>query len=111
MGNTLTARQAADRMNVTIKTIQRWEREGRLIPAGRTPTNRRGCTTRQIANFRGLRLTGGQEATRIAAYCRVSSAAQKADLKNQRWALEDFCVALGLANVEFIEEIRFEEKS
>jgi predicted site-specific integrase-resolvase len=27
------------------------------------------------------------------AYCRVSSAAQKPDLKNQRRVLEDFCAA------------------
>jgi putative resolvase len=105
MEYTLTARQAADRMGVTIKTIQRWEREGRLIPAGRTPTNRRVYTAQQIAKFQGLRITGGQEARRLVAYCRVSSAAQKTDLKNQRHVLEDFCAARGLANVEFIEEI------
>ena len=39
------------------------------------------------------------------AYCRVSSAAQKPDLKNQRKILEEFCAARGIANVEFIEEI------
>jgi putative resolvase len=36
---------------------------------------------------------------------RVSSAAQKPDLKNQRRVLEDFCVVRGVANVEFIEEV------
>jgi predicted site-specific integrase-resolvase len=39
------------------------------------------------------------------AYCRVSSQAQKPDLKNQRAVLENFCVARGLANVEFVLEI------
>jgi predicted site-specific integrase-resolvase len=39
------------------------------------------------------------------AYCRVSSAAQKPDLKNQRRVLEEFCAARGVANVEFIEEV------
>lgn len=38
------------------------------------------------------------------AYCRVSSQAQRPDLKNQRSVLEDFCVVRGLANVEFVEE-------
>ncbi|MGK0674414.1 MAG: recombinase family protein, partial [Halothiobacillaceae bacterium] len=37
------------------------------------------------------------------AYCRVSSAAQKLDLANQRKVLEEFVVAKGLANVEFVE--------
>jgi len=39
------------------------------------------------------------------AYCRVSSAAQRPDMKNQRRVLEEFCAARGVANVEFIEEI------
>jgi putative resolvase len=41
----------------------------------------------------------------MVAYCRVSCAAQKPDLQNQRLVLEEFAVARGLANVEFIEEI------
>ena len=40
----------------------------------------------------------------IAEY-RVSSKAQKPDLKNQRRVLEDFCAARGLVNVEWFEEI------
>jgi predicted site-specific integrase-resolvase len=110
MEYTLTSRQAADRLGVTVKTMQRWEREGRLIPAGRTQTNRRVYTTEQIARFQGLRWSGGQEATRIIAYCRVSRAAQKADLKNQRRVLEDFCMGRGLANVEFVEEVGLKER-
>jgi predicted site-specific integrase-resolvase len=39
------------------------------------------------------------------AYCRVSSQAQKPDLVNQRNVISQFCVAKGLANVEYIEEI------
>jgi predicted site-specific integrase-resolvase len=39
------------------------------------------------------------------AYCRVSSQAQRPDLKNQRAVLDDFCAKLGLSNVEHIAEI------
>ena len=39
------------------------------------------------------------------AYCRVSSPAQKPELKKQRRGLEEFCAARGLANVEFVEEV------
>lgn len=46
-----------------------------------------------------------QTPTKLVAYCRVSSAAQKPDLANQRKVLEEFVVAQGLANVEFVEEI------
>ncbi len=46
-----------------------------------------------------------EQPTRLVAYCRVSSNAQKPDLKNQRRILEEFCMAKGLADVEFIEEV------
>ena len=39
------------------------------------------------------------------AYCRVSSPSQRPGLKNQRFALEQFYTAGGLANVEFVEEL------
>ena len=39
------------------------------------------------------------------AYCRVSSAAQKPDMKNQRRVLEEFTAARGLTNVEWVEEV------
>lgn len=104
MKDTLTSREAADLLGVTVKTMQRWEREGRLIPASRTPTNRRVYTLEQVRRFQGLKLSG-KEAWRIIGYCRVSSAAQKPDLRNQREVLEQFCAARGLANVEFVEEV------
>lgn len=96
--------KAAKMIGVTVKTLQRWEREGRLIPVARTDSNRRLYTEGQIRDFIGLRQTG-TEPTRLVAYCRVSSAAQRPDLANQRKVLEEFVVARGLANVEFIEEI------
>lgn len=57
-----------------------------------------------MREFIGLR-NAASEPTRVIAYCRVSSAAQKPDLANQRKVLEEFAVARGLANVEFIEEV------
>ena len=105
MENTIGTSKAAKLLGVTVKTLQRWEREKRLIPIARTSTNRRLYTITQIHSFIGLRQSGGKEATRMVAYCRVSSAAQKSDLINQRRVLEEFIVAKGLANVEFIEEI------
>lgn len=96
--------KAAKMLGVSVKTLQRWEREGRLIPVARTDSNRRLYTEGQIRDFIGLRQTG-TEPTRLVAYCRVSSAAQRPDLANQRKVMEEFVVARGLANVEFIEEI------
>lgn len=105
MKNTLSITDAAKMLGVTVKTMQRWDREGSLMPVGRTPTNRRMYSLDQIQAFLGKRITGGKEATRLVAYCRVSSQARKPDLKKQREVLEQFCAAKGLSGVEFIEEI------
>lgn len=96
--------KAAKRLGVSVKTLQRWEREGRLIPVARTDSNRRLYTETQLREFIGWR-QAPESPSRVMAYCRVSSAAQKPDLANQRRVLEEFVVARGLANVEFIEEV------
>jgi len=105
MERTLGTGKAAEMLGVSVKTIQRWEREGRLVPAGRSDSNRRVYTESQLLEFQGVQRAGGKEPARLVAYCRVSSAAQKPDLANQRRVLEEFVVARGLANVEFIEEV------
>ena len=69
--------KAAKLLGVTVKTLQRWEREGRLVPVARTDSNLRLYTLSQIHTFIGLTLVGNNEPTRKVAYCRVSSAAQK----------------------------------
>lgn len=97
--------RAATLLGVTVKTLQRWEREGRLVPLARSDSNRRLYTESQLRKFIGVEQTRARVPNRIVAYCRVSSAAQKADLRNQRRVLEEFTVARGLANVEFIEEV------
>ncbi|WP_200285340.1 IS607 family transposase, partial [Rhabdochromatium marinum] len=96
--------KAAKQLGVSVKTLQRWEREGRLIPVARTDSNRRLYTEAQWRAFIGWRQTPECPA-RIEAYCRVSSAAQRPDLANQRRVLEAFVVARGLANVEFVEDV------
>lgn len=104
MENTISTGKAAKLLGVSVKTMQRWERENRLIPIARTDSNRRLYTEAQLREFIGLR-QAVSEPTRLIAYCRVSSAAQKPDLINQRRVLEEFVVAKGLANVEFVEEV------
>jgi len=96
--------EAAKYVGRSVKTLQIWDRDGVLAPAGRTPTNRRFYTKTQLDLFLGRR----REAvipTRVIAYCRVSTNAQKPDLVNQKRTLEAFCAARGLANVEWIDEV------
>lgn len=83
-------------------TLQRWDREGTLR-AERLPSGRRCYSREALDAFLG-RQRQPQDRAKIV-YCRVSSQAQRPDLKNQRQVLEAFCVNSGLAGVEFIEEI------
>lgn len=93
--------KAAKLLGVSRVTLQKWDREGKLV-ANRNETNRRYYTDEQINNFlRKPRI----ELSRVVAYCRVSSPKQRPDLKNQRKCLEEFCKASGIANVDYMEEI------
>lgn len=94
--------KAAAYLGVGVKTLQRWDREKRLCP-DRTGTGRRLYDQAQLDAFIGKRRVA--IAKRTVVYCRVSSAAQKPDLKNQRKVLEDFCAARGIANPIFVEEV------
>src|SRR5260370_7103094 len=83
-----TPAQFAKRINVSVKTIQKWDRLG-ILPAKRTITNRRYYTDDDLAA--ALRLPRVQKDRRTVVYCRVSSQAQKPDLVNQKSILEQYC--------------------
>lgn len=97
-----TIGEFAKRAGVAVHTVQRWDRDGRLI-AHRTMNNRRYYTDDDLAQVLGKQRPAHQK--RVVVYCRVSSPAQKPDLRNQRHILEQFCVARGLIVDEWMEEI------
>jgi len=99
--NTYTIAQFAQRIGVSVKTLQRWDREGRLRPS-RTPTNRRVYTDEHLYHVLP-RARATDRATVV--YMRVSSQAQKPDLANQRTVLEQFCAARGLTVTQWVSEI------
>ena len=68
----------------------------------RTPGNRRLYTLEQLNQVLNRALKSKQV---TVAYLRVSSQAQKPDLSNQKAALEQFCIARGIAVDEWISEI------
>ena len=98
----LTLSEAANYVSRHPKTLQAWDRR-EILKAGRTYTNRRYWTKQQLDEFLGK--TSVVCFKKIVAYCRVSSQAQKPDLKNQREAIEQFCLTSAKANVEYVEEI------
>jgi predicted site-specific integrase-resolvase len=102
MMSTLTAAEFSRLVGVNIKTLQRWDREGKLKPAYRTPGNRRMYSQDQLDELLHRAPTNHQVAV---AYMRVSSQSQKPDLANQKKALEQFCIAQGIAIEEWILEI------
>jgi len=88
-------------VNCHVKTLQRWDFEGKL-KAHRNAGNRRYYTHDQFLELIGLKATKNDL---VVAYSRVSSSAQKSDLINQRQALEQFCLASGLAVNQWLQDI------
>jgi predicted site-specific integrase-resolvase len=97
-----TPAQFAKRINVSVKTIQKWDRLG-ILPAKRTITNRHYYTDDDLAA--ALRLPRVQKDRRTVVYCRVSSQAQKPDLANQKSILEQYCQRQGIEVDEWMMEI------
>ena len=89
-------------VGVAVKTLQRWDREGILVPS-RSPTNRRVYSDEHIAQATGL--TRKKIDRKAIVYMRVSSPAQKPDLENQHNSLQQFCAASGIAVDEWVKEI------
>src|SRR5690349_21706688 len=100
----LTTGEAAALVGVHPKHLQKLDREGRLLASGRTVTGRRWYTRADLDAYFGVRPAPAADRV-VVAYCRVSSAAQRPDLLNQKRILGEFCAARGLAPVEWIQEI------
>lgn len=91
----------AELLNVSVKTLQRWDREG-ILKAKRTPTNRRYYTYDQYLEFKGLKNIVDRK---IVIYTRVSTSNQKDDLFNQVEFLKNFANAKGMIVDEVIKDI------
>lgn len=96
-----TPSEFGQKIHVSVKTLQRWDRQG-VLKAHRTASNRRYYTQEDLS-----KILPEEERTRrrTIAYCRVSSVAQKPDLENQQKHLSAFCQAHTLVVDEWISEI------
>ncbi|MCL0093721.1 IS607 family transposase [Dehalococcoidia bacterium] len=99
---TYTVTEFSKIIGISVSTLQRWDRQKRLVP-GRTPTNRRMYTDEHLRQATGI--LNQSKKRKVVVYARVSSKAQRSDLSNQRKMLEEFCAASGLVVEEWIEEI------
>ena len=91
----------AELIGVSVKTLQRWDREG-ILEANRTPTDRRYYTYDQYLQFKGIKTQN--DIRQVVIYARVSTKNQKDDLENQVSFLRQFCNARGIIVDQCMEE-------
>ena len=91
----------AELLGVSVKTLQRWDRDG-ILKANRTPTDRRYYTYDQYLQFKGIQIENDIRDTVI--YARVSTRNQKDDLQNQVEFLKQFCNAKGIIVNQCVED-------
>ena len=91
----------AELTGVSVKTLQRWDREG-ILEANRTPTDRRYYTYDQYLQFKGIKTQN--DIRQVVIYARVSTKNQKDDLQNQVSFLRQFCNARGIIVDQCIED-------
>ena len=85
---------AAKTLGVSISTLRRWDKNGRLV-AERTPSGRRMYSIPAISSFNPLTKTHDAVDLPTIAYARVSSHDHRADLERQVKVLEMFCASHG----------------
>src|SRR5215467_9867973 len=102
MPSTYKPKEFGQLIGKATKTLQRWDREGRL-KAHRSPqSNRRFYTHDQYLEYMGLKAS---EAGKTIVYARVSTAAQKSDLANQIAALKAYCEGRQIKVDEWMQDV------
>ena len=99
----LKPKEMAERLNVTVRTLQRWDNDG-ILKAYRTPTNRRYYTEEQYLEYTGQSQMA-KDTRKVVAYTRVSSNGQKDDLKSQVQFLRNFANGKGIILDDVITDI------
>jgi putative resolvase len=85
--SSLTPQEAATLLGVTVRTLHRWELDGKIKSTRTAGGHRRYDISDLISNKSGSQLTVG--------YARVSSHDQKDDLTRQVLVLESYCAKHG----------------
>lgn len=99
--NTYKPHEFAEMIGVSVRTLQRWDNEGKLR-ANRSPTDRRYYTHKQYVDYMG---EGNSRKGKTIIYTRVSTANQKDDLLNQVEFLKQYANAKGIIVDEVLEDV------
>ena len=102
-------------LNVTVKTLQNWDKQGSL-KAYRTPTNQRFYTEEQLNQILNLSNSNQIEKQGLKiGYCRVSTHNQKSSLQNQEDYLRNYtnekCVILDEVFTDIGSGINYNRKN
>lgn len=98
----LKPRQVSQILNVSVKTLQNWDKEKKLIAFRDKASNRRYYTEEQINQFIGKQ---DRISNKIVIYTRVSTNSQKPDMDNQVEFLKTYANAKGYIVDEIITDI------
>ena len=101
MEHTYSPKQFGKLIGKSVNTLQKWDRKG-ILPAFRSPTNRRYYTHELYLAYRGLI---SSEQGLVIVYARVSSPGQKKELALQKEALRAYCQEHGIKVDQWVEDL------
>ena len=99
--NTYKPQEFAEMIGVSVKTLQRWDNDGKL-KAFRNPSNRRYYTHKQYVDYIA---DSNSKHGKTIIYTRVSTNGQKDDLINQVEFLKQYANAKGIIIDEIFEDV------
>ena len=102
MKNILKPKEMSELLGVSVKTLQRWDQEGKLT-AYRNPSGRRYYTKEQYEDYMGIQKEN--KVGKTVVYARVSNNGQKDDLENQVEFLKQFANARGMILDDIVTDI------
>jgi putative resolvase len=94
-----TLKEAKKLLGVTTKTIQRWDKEGK-IRVVRTVGGRRRIPEGEIKRILGLK-----EERVVVGYARVSSTTQKDELERQKQLLHSYAKDRGYGEIQMLSDV------
>lgn len=98
----LKPKEVARMLNVTVKTLQNWDKENKLVAFRSQVSNRRYYTEEQVNQFLGKK---NRLDNKVVIYTRVSTHSQKPDMENQIEFLRQYANAKGYIISEIITDI------
>jgi putative resolvase len=94
-----TLKEAKKLLGITTKTIQRWDKEGK-IRVVRTIGGRRRIPESEIK-----RILGVKEERVVVGYARVSSTTQKDDLERQKQLIHSYAKDKGYGEIQILSDV------